>query len=374
MARARAFLISIFFAGLLGAGLGLSVAGLHEARSRWTSLDWVGGAMGREIETVLSKASAWSEPLQRGSRWLGWHLMGDLGPEVRAGCPGWLFYREEFHAPDWPALEWRLDAAARIQARLAGRGIAMLLLPVADKARVESAHLCGLKRHPELEQRLTRIQSGLARRGVAMVAPDWSHPATETRYFRTDTHWNPTGSRLAARAVADWVHARRPDLARPPLPSRPLVENEPVPGDLLKLTRLDAWPRLLPPEFTPAWSIPVPSPPGSGLLDEPAPPALLLVGSSYSRNARFSDFLAAELGQALALVARDGAGFHGGLAEALANPMMAESPPRLLVWEFPERVMTVPLSPAERDALARLAGLPESASGPVTFRYNRIHP
>lgn len=353
MRRLPAILTALGFAGLLMAGLWQAWAGLNEHRGRWAAQDWVGGAMGREIERVLSQHSPWAAPLQRGSRWLGWQVMGDLGPDVIAGCPGWLFYREEFVPPDWSALAQRLDAAARVQQRLAARGIALVMLPVADKARIESAHLCGLPRHPELQTRLARIQAGLVQRGVAVAQPDWRAPAPGPRYFRSDTHWNPEGSRLAARAVAEWVRAHQPHLARPPLAAWPLTEQEAAPADLLRLTRLDGWPGLPPPESVPRWHIPAPPAPAASLLGDAPAPAVLLVGSSYSRNARFADFLAAELGQSLAVVARDGAGFQDSLAEALANPMMAESPPKLLIWEFAERAMTAPLDSSAQAALLR---------------------
>ena len=353
MKRARDLIVAAAMTACLGLGLSLTIPTLEQTRPRWVDLPWPQGDMGWEIERLLSKDSAWAKPLQFSARWLAWHGLGDLGPDVRAGCPGWLFYAQEFVPPDWGALEHRLEAARAVQARLATLGIDLVLLPVPDKARVQAHQLCGLERHPDLAPRLARIHAGLQTRGLASVAPTWPGQPAEPLYYRADTHWNPAGSRLAAEALAAWLRQQHPDLARAPLIPQRLPVLEPAPADLLKLTRFDRMPGQAS-ETQARWQFPQAPAAAASLLDEQALPVLLLVGTSYSRNAHFSEFLAAALGQSIATLAQEGAGFHTSMLAALGNPAMSKTPPRVVIWEFPERALTAPLTEAERQGVEQL--------------------
>lgn len=338
--RARQLLVSLIFLGLLAAGW-IYALGLLTAES-WSN--WQHGAAGQRIEQDLAKQSAWARQLQHGARLLGYLAWRDLGPDVYQGCPGWLFYAEEFTPPDWPSLDARLDAAARVQARLAKQGIRLLLLPVPDKARMQASALCGLRRPPALAGRYERLLAGMRQRGLEHfdVRQAWLDiPPDASLYYRTDTHWQPRASHEAAYALAARIGRDQPALAgiSKPVPvNGAYVELE---GDLLRLTRLADWRDLLAVghEWVQRFDFP-PVSGAAGLLDEPSPVAIMLIGSSYSHNAYFSDFLQAALDRPLGVLSRDGAGFHASMAEWLSNPAALDPPPRQVIWEFPERAMS----------------------------------
>lgn len=91
---------------------------------------------------------------------------------------------------------------------------------------------------------------------------------------------------------------------------------------------------------------------GGGLLDE-AVPEVVLLGSSYSVNANFHGSLQQALGAAVTSLAQAGGGFHGAAEAFFGGATFRETPPRLVIWEFPERVMGQPITPAERAFLNR---------------------
>src|SRR5262245_39562262 len=89
------------------------------------------GDTSRALAHALSNAPlpAESARLERG---ISWMVIGDLGPRVRQGCPGWLFLTDELmrypHADD-NALS-RAREVLRIKDALAARHIALVVAVV----------------------------------------------------------------------------------------------------------------------------------------------------------------------------------------------------------------------------------------------------
>lgn len=287
-----------------------------------------------------------------------WGLFGSGGPQVRVGCDGWLFLTEELRPFDGAeaAMAERLAALRRIHAMLEQRGIALVVAVVPDKARVHPEQLCGAPRAAQAEARLAAFEAGLVGAGiphVSLLPPLAALAARQPAYWRTDTHWNQSGATVAARAIAqataDARIARRDDI-------RTDVHGEETetPADLLRLMGLD----IVPDGWRPARDrhyearTTVPPTEGGGLLDEDVPEVVLL-GSSYSQNANFHGALQEALGAAVTSLAQAGGGFHGAAEAFFGGATFRETPPRLVVWEFPERVVGQPVTEAERVFLDR---------------------
>ena len=96
-----------------------------------------------------------------------------------------------------------------------------------------------------------------------------------------------------------------------------------------------------------------PAPAAGGLLDDAAAPQVALIGSSYSMNANFHGFLQEALGAAVTNLAQAGGGFAGAATTYFAGATFREAPPRVIIWEIPERVMVQPIGEAERAFLAQ---------------------
>jgi alginate O-acetyltransferase complex protein AlgJ len=234
-----------------------------------------------------------------------------------------------------------LDQAHR---RLDPLGVELVVAVVPDKLRVVPEHRGALELPAEIETRYDRALK-LAR-DLGLGAPDLRQAMIEARaqgevFLRTDTHWSPWGARAAALAIARGLPAhRQPSRERWVVQER--VEME---GDLLRFLPLGplAW------MGPPADQLEVgrregPEARSSTLLDEPELD-IWLVGTSFSADPRwaFADALQIALGREVLNLARSGEGPLPPLEAALADPLLSERPPRVLIWELPERALSTDL-------------------------------
>jgi alginate O-acetyltransferase complex protein AlgJ len=311
------------------------------------------GEITRKIARQLS--NAWfpeqAANLERGASWL---LLSDTGPRVRSGCPGWLFLSQEFQVN--PHAQANADIKARamidVQRRLRSRGIQLLVAVVPDKSRIAGDRLCGLARPAELAQRAVQWTAALHKAGVPAVdlAPTLQ-PLAASAYLRTDTHWNETGARAAARAIAQRVRTMGIH-AEPQTAFEVHVEAPALrPGDLVHLAGIDWLPLRWQPEPERVAATEVverqASSQGSGdnlddLFGDDRLPNIALIGTSFSRNSNFLGFLQLELGARVGSFAKDGGEFSGSANEYFSNPAFKQTPPKLLIWEIPERDLQTP--------------------------------
>ncbi|WP_421989186.1 alginate O-acetyltransferase AlgX-related protein [Roseococcus sp.] len=287
-----------------------------------------------------------------------WGLFRSGGPQVRVGCDGWLFLTEELRP--WPEAEAvmaeRVDALARIRDRLAAQNISLVVAIVPDKARVHGDRLCGAPLSAQSAARYERLVGALRTKNLAPVSllePLTALAARQDAYWRTDTHWNQDGAAAAAQAIA--ARAQGVGIDRPGGFATTRDDAlTPGPGDLLRLMGLDILPDGLRPPIDRQHLAHTSEPEAAGgLLDEAGAPQVALIGSSYSVNANFHGALQEALGAKVTNLARAGGGFSGAAADYFAGATLREAPPRLIVWEIPERVIGQPITAEERAFFAR---------------------
>ena len=304
-----------------------------------------------------------ADPLLRGTGGVfRYALFNSGGPQVRVGCDDTLFLTEELRP--WPdagaAIAERAAGLRRIQAALAARGIPVVVAVVPDKARVLSDRLCGAPWSGQSRGRYNAFLAALRSAGVTDVVPllpaltaQSARPAGA--YYRTDTHWNQDGARAAAVAIGTAVANR--ELARnEAYRTENAAEETDGPGDLLRLMSLDGVGNALRPRPDRERKARTEAPEAAGgdsLLDEVPSAEVALIGSSYSVNANFHGALQEALRSSVYNAAEAGGGFSGAAATYLGGENFRESPPKLIVWEIPERVIAQPLTAAERAFIAR---------------------
>lgn len=314
------------------------------------------GEVTHKIAKQLS--SAWfpeqAANLERGASWL---LFRDTGPRVRRGCPDWLFMTDELQINHHAQInaDTKARAVIDVQQRLGERGIQLLVAVVPDKSRIADDQLCGLDRPSELAQRAVEWVETLRKAGVSVVnlAPTLQ-PLAAAAYLRTDTHWNETGAKAAARAIAQKVQAMGIQAA----PQKTFdVHSDAAalrPGDLVHLAGIDWLPlRWQPkPEIVAATEISVRQEIVQGgsdnlddLLGDEHLPNVALIGTSFSRNSSFIGFLQLALGAQIGSFAKDGGEFSGSANEYFSNPAFKQTPPTLVIWEIPERDLQTPCEP-----------------------------
>lgn len=277
--------------------------------------------------------------------------------EVRLGRDGWIFLASELapHPDAARHLRARAELIAPLSRALAARGVTLLVAVSPNKTRVEASHLQGgaLPAWTAAEPGYRDFLNLLRARGVHtadLLTPMLETQAREDQYYRTDTHWNQAGARTAAHAVAARVSALAGDL--PPAPFHTTAAPAaPRVGDLLRLMGLHVVPDALRPHAdTEATETTVGDSAGGGLLG--AAPQVVLAGSSYGLRGNFEGALQTALGSAVTNVSREGADFSGSLRTYLRDPAFTDAPPRVLVWEIPERFLPLPLAEEDHTPLA----------------------
>jgi len=360
---------------VLALALGLAAGGVSLWRAPAQAWQGIGapeslasGESGARLSRLLNDHFAPRDAFNRLERGVSWVLLGDLGPRVRGGCPGWLFLKDEFdvHPDPEGASALRADLAARVAERLAARGVRLLVVVVPDKSRIEREHLCGLRRAARFEGRVAGWVARLEARGVgALDLTGVLARLPGERYYRTDSHWNEEGARASAQAIAGTLRERGLAQAGPapgPLASERVARQ----GDLVRVAGLDGLPGGIGPgvESVLHFTVPAPEAASDDLFGEAGAPKVAVVGSSFSRSANFVPFLARALGELVANAAREGADFDGAARAYLEGATLRDTPPRVVVWEVPERAIEMPAKPAERQWLESLAGSPARKETP----------
>ena len=289
--------------------------------------------------------------LERGASWL---LLEDSGPRVRQGCPGWLFLIDELklnrHAEQ--NANAKADAVISLNKQLATRGITLLVSVVPDKSRIASSALCDLHRPQVLQQRIHLWTAALQAAGVAALdLTSALQPLGEQAFLRTDTHWSEPGARAAAQAIAAQVR----NMGLQASPQKNFLVNSPQArpraGDLVRLAGLDWMPQTLqPPGEQTVQSVireelAAPTDDADSLDDlfgDDNLPNTALIGTSFSRNSNFAGFLEEALGASIGNFGKDGGEFSGAAKDYFASPAYQQTPPKVLIWEIPERDLQTP--------------------------------
>lgn len=328
------------------------------------------GELTTELSSDLAKTPfpAFMARLERGVSWM---VMGSLGPRVRQGCPDWLFLTDELTVHPHAAKNGRLRSrtVAAVNQWLAGKDIELLVVIVPDKSRIQREQLCELPRPLVLDERLRSWMDNVSSAGVRIVdlEPVLSRQASEVDvaapFLRTDTHWSELGAERAARQVAVAVERMRIDIQ----PSKQYKLEESAPqrreGDLVRLAGIEWLPSRLQPAGewvgSPVFhEVDAPAASGGGksqsadddagdLFGDENLPNIALIGTSFSRTSSFLGYLDYHLSTSVTSFARDGGDFWGAAKYYFASPSFLETPPRLVIWEIPERVLNMPMQPEE---------------------------
>jgi alginate O-acetyltransferase complex protein AlgJ len=282
-------------------------------------------------------------------------IFNGTGDEVRLGRDGWLFSVEEirYEAQSEAWMGQRLDTVARLSKALEQKGVRLVVALLPDKARVQQAQMPSGRYPAWHEQRYGQALKRL--RGVGVETVDlWEVMAPEAKrqplFYRSDTHWNQQGADLAAQAVARRVRELAPDMPAVQYKTETAATTETQVGDLLRMIGLADVPNWLRPDPDAErvqTTVQIGQKVQVGLMDDVSVP-VALVGTSYSRRANFHGALRQHLSADVLNVSKDGGGFATAMTGYLKGDEFTQSPPQVLIWEMPERVLSQPLSDAEK--------------------------
>jgi len=279
-------------------------------------------------------------------------LFNEGRPGVVIGAHGWLYTDEEFDVTDdaQSSIEANLAAISKARDALAKKDVKLIAAVVPAKVRVYSEYIADRKpssaheaAYDDLVDALTAHDIPTADLREILIVGKTKEPT----YFRTDTHWTPWGAQLAANEIARVT--TRAGLA----PERRAAyitrrqRRDAHRGDLCNFLPLAPYfTQLLPPrESVDVMHTDAAEPAGNtDLFGDSDLPSVVLVGTSYSANPlwNFLGALKQSLGADIASYAREGAGPFRPMAAYLQSEDFRNHPPRLVIWEIPERALFLP--------------------------------
>ncbi|PYE52819.1 alginate O-acetyltransferase AlgX-related protein [Deinococcus yavapaiensis] len=263
-------------------------------------------------------------------------------PGALVGRNGWLYTTEEFSRArdETRQMDRNATFVAKVARQLSARDASLLVVVVPAKARLARDHLGRYALPSSVSRRAERFTARLS--DVGVNALDLSGPLiaaqrTASVFLRTDTHWSPFGARAAARAVAGYVTRLTSKLPRSDFTVRTL-NRVPYAGDLTRFVPLGPWRERLGPRPDDVPTVRLERLGESSLLGEEDVP-VVLVGTSYSAASRwgFAAWLAEALRADVLNAAEEGVGPAIPMARYLSGPDFADTPPKLVIWEIPER-------------------------------------
>jgi len=320
------------------------------------------GEATRQFSAQLNDHFLLSKSFAKIERGVTWTIAGDTGASVRQGCPDWLFLSDELtpyaHATENAAA--RAKIISQTASDLQKNGIRLVVAVVPDKTRIEESHLCGLHRPAAFANRINDWVATLANNKVEVLNFTPTLAAmTGERYYRSDSHWNERGADLAAKTLAERLQTLK-------LVDKPATQPDPKAvqsnttersGDLMRVSNLEGLPAWMRPatEVTQVSKVAPVAVASDDLFGDAGLPTVALVGTSFSRAANFVPFLSQHLGAPVANLAKDGGDFDGAAYAYLNSKEFKTQPPKVVVWEVPERMLQKTLTASEKKWLASFA-------------------
>lgn len=263
-----------------------------------------------------------------------------------------LFTEEEFehHPEDRPELERRIEWIESIAQFLADDGVVLMVVLLPSKARVQQEFLAdyraSLAQHWRYDAAYHALSESFGPSAI-VVDPRATLAETSDSFFRTDTHWSSAGVFAVANQIA------REFASTGGLPLQPETEYRVRrdrwavrDGDLVQFLPLGFWRRFFPikpdtVEYRVVEMVTRGNP--GGLFDQPVIP-VALVGTSFSAGDvwDFPGALQYVLQAEVLNVAEEGLGPFVPMQQYLGGDTYRDVPPSLVVWEIPERYLTLP--------------------------------
>ena len=269
-------------------------------------------------------------------------LSGEGRKGVVTGKDGWLFTAEEAR-PLMKDLTQSLDQITVIRRQLAELGATLVIVPVPAKMDVEAAQAGAPELSAPLKDLYAGFLNGLQRANIEVVD---TRPALlnlgQNAFFATDTHWTVEGAKAVAAAVAasDLIALGQTEMTLKTLPAKTMA------GDLVSYVTTDTLAPLvgLAPEYVAPYQVSPVATADLGDLFGPQVIDIVLVGTSYSANPDWSfvEALKLSLKSDVLNAAAQGLGPVQPMVDYLASDAFQETPPKVVIWEFPLRYLTDP--------------------------------
>lgn len=269
----------------------------------------------------------------------------------------WLFYRYELTEPSHqPMTEATIDLIQRFNKVLAANEVNLAVTMVPLKTRIYAEELPDdIKLNDYTVGNAARMNNALKAAQVNVLDINTAFlnssklNSERPLFFRLDSHWSPTGVLTAAEAIKNDIAAN--SLLKNALASTTQTEfkmvmgNKPRPSkgrDLISVLPKNS--PTFPNELVFQMSVNRTQTTKDDLLGTRAPVGVGLVGSSYSHEwTGFPNALRFMLQRDILSVSVGAdQGSWVGMESYISDDAFQSSPPKILIWEMPERDMRAP--------------------------------
>ncbi|MFJ2529519.1 alginate O-acetyltransferase, partial [Pseudomonas helmanticensis] len=238
-----------------------------------------------------------------------------------------------------------------VRQTLKAKGVKLVMAIVPAKVRLYPEHLGEVKPASIHENLYEDFHHRVA--ADKILAPDLLKPLQQAKqngqqvFLRTDTHWTPEGAEIAANTLAKTIADKFPLSGEPQRFVTTPAEKVTHKGDLRLFLPLDPLFENLMPAQEPLQKRNTVAagdqPAGDDALFASNEVPVALVGTSYSANPNwnFVGALKQALHSDVVSYAEDGHGPILPMLSYLKSDDFKNSPPQVLIWEFPERYLPV---------------------------------
>jgi alginate O-acetyltransferase complex protein AlgJ len=316
--------------------------------STWT--DFRQGRTTGTLEKQIDHRLPARADLIAGANMLRFVLTKGTGEQVRLGRGDWLFLTEElqYHPLGDSNMAARVQLLSKTSHGLAQKGVQLVVALVPDKARVHPEHWSAAGYPAYNATRYSQALTHLNQAGVMaidLLGPLQQAAKNQSVYYRSDTHWNQVGAKVAASVIATHIASLNTQLDEATFVTTTQATAVERPGDLIRLMGLEHMPNMLRPKpdtETTEITTQTSADQATGLFGDSAV-GVVLTGTSYSLRGNFHGHLQQALRTKVLNVAKDGGGLLQATGAYLADESFKTTPPKVLLWEVPERFLTLPL-------------------------------
>jgi len=269
------------------------------------------------------------------------------------GRDQWLYSDEEFNpiVNEELNLQGNYALVEGVRQELKAKGVKLVMAIVPAKTRLYPEHLGEVKPSSIHANLYEDFHARVAANKI--LAPDLFGPMLKAKldgqqvFLRTDTHWTPEGAQIAAEALAKTIAEKTPLNGEPQHFVTEPAEKVTHKGDLRLFLPLDPLFENLMPKTEPLQKrntvAAQDQPAGDDALFANAEVPVALIGTSYSANPNwnFVGALKQALNSDVVNYAEDGHGPILPMLTYLKSDAFKNSPPQVLIWEFPERYLPV---------------------------------
>ncbi|WP_119307939.1 alginate O-acetyltransferase AlgX-related protein [Cohaesibacter haloalkalitolerans] len=320
-----------------------------ETRLKGTDdLSLMEGGLTREFEEIYKTSLPHRAPavgLLGAARYLA---LGVGKKGVIVGDDEWFFTEEEF-GPDInsePLIDRSVAEIAAVRNELGSRNIKLVVVPLPQKSDIYSEHLGSISDTSNAISQYRHFVSRLQSQGIEVVdtrSTMMSAKAEGQVFFKTDTHWTPLGAEKVAAAIEqEMILPADIDSKSFKLFS---AEDTSFWGDLVNFVTGSDYGELagINQEHTRIWRAEEEVADNSAVdlfgSDESFP--VVLIGTSYSADTRwsFAEFLKKDLKADVLNLAEKAKGPGAPMYAFLQGEVLRDSPPEVVIWEFPTRYL-----------------------------------